>query len=130
MKKYLVFLAFILMGKLNFAQYSLLFCEDVTAEGKPVAVSNQFQVDREGGVLKFLARTDDSFKADGLDFRVYYMSDGGSEEELIRLQQTIQPDWNFAWKDVAMFDPGLYRIKVYTDKGTYLTSANVTIKNR
>lgn len=130
MKKYVAFITLLLLVKLSSAQYSLLFCEDVNAEGKPVAVSNQFQIDNEGGVLKLLARAEDTFKVDALDFRIYYVSDGGNEEELVRLPQTIQPDWTFAWKETVIFDPGLYRVKIYTDKGTYLTSSNVTIRPR
>src|ERR1043165_1359414 len=112
------------------AQYSLAFCEDVTKEGKPVMVSNQFMVDAEGGVMKFLLRTDGYFNADQLDFRIYYVGESGLDEEIVRLPQTIQPDWTFAWKEVVMFDPGLYRVKVFTSKGTYLTSANLNIKQR
>ena len=129
MKKYITLFAFFLLVKLSSAQYSLVFCEDITGDGKPVKVSNQFQVDKEGGALKLLMRTDDSFKAENLDFRIYYMSDAGAEEEIIRLPQPVEPDWTFAWKELVLFNSGLYRIKVYTDKGIYLTSANVTIKN-
>jgi hypothetical protein len=54
MKKYIAFIALFFLVKASSAQYSLLFCEDVTAEGKPVATSNQFQIDKEGGTIKFL----------------------------------------------------------------------------
>lgn len=96
MKKYVVLTGLLFLFCFSNAQYSLLFCEDVTADGKPMMVSNQFVVDADGGVLKFLVRTDDQFNTDQLDFRVYYMSDGGAEEEIVRIPQTVQPEWTFA----------------------------------
>ncbi len=130
MKKYIVLFSFFLLVKAAGAQYSLTFCEDVTKDGKPMMVSNQFMVDAEGGVLKFLVRTDSKFNTSQLDFRIYYMSDAGSEQEILRLPQPVEPDWAYAWKEMVMFDPGMYRIKIYNAAGTYLTSANVTIKQR
>ena len=125
-------IAFILLLLFHFAQsqYSLVFCEDVSADGKPTMVSNSFMVDGDGGVLKFLLRADDKLNTDNLDFRVYYMNEKGMEEEISRMPQKVQADWNFAWKEIVVFDPGTYRVKIYTGKGTYLTSANLSVKNR
>ncbi len=130
MKRYVVLTGLFLHSVFSNAQYSLVFCEDVSTDGKPMMVSNQFMVDADGGVLKYLLRTDDKFNTDQLDFRVYYMNDAGAEEEIQRLPQQIEPEWTYAWKEMVMFDPGLYRVKIYTAKGTYLTSANLTIKHR
>lgn len=130
MKKFTTLLILLAFIKIAGAQYSLTFCEDVTNTGKPVMVSNQFMVDAEGGVLRFLVRTDDKFNTDKLDFRIYYVADAGAEEEILRIPQQVQADWGYAWKEMVMFDPGMYRIKVYNGSGNYLTSANVTIKQR
>lgn len=112
------------------AQYSLIFCEDVTAEGKPTVISNSFMVDDDGGVLKFLLKTDEKINTDNIDFRIFYVNDSGKEEEISRMPQKVDASWNFAWKEVVFFDPGNYKIKVYTGKGTYLTSANLNIKGK
>lgn len=112
------------------AQYTLQFCEDVNTEGKPTMVSNSFLVDQDGGVLKFLCKTEDKFNTDQLEFRVFYINESGNEENILKLPQKIEPNWNFAWKELVFFDPGSYRVKVYTGSGTYLTSANLNIKHR
>lgn len=130
MKKYILLFSLFFSGQALFSQYSLLFCEDVTADGRPIMVSNQFMVDDEGGALKFLIRTDNKFSAGNLDFRIYFIGDNGTEEEIVRLPQTVEPDWGFAWKEIVMYDPGIYRVKIYTEKGAYLTSANLTLKRR
>jgi len=130
MKKLCFTVLIFLLVQFAHSQYSLLFCEDVTADGKPVAVSNQFQVGDEGGALKILVRTDEKFNTDQVNFRIYYLSDGGTEEELISLPQTLETDWNFVWKELQLFTPGVYRIKIYNSKSVYLTSANLTIRQR
>lgn len=130
MKKCPIAFMLLLFFQLGSAQYSLVFCEDVTPEGKPTMVSNSFMVDGDGGVLKFLMRADEKINTDQLDFRVYYVNEGGTEEEISRMPQKVSSDWNYAWKEVVMFDPGTYRVKVYTGKGTYLTSANLSVKHR
>jgi hypothetical protein len=129
MKK-LFFISMLACGQWANAQYSLQFCEDVNKEGKPQMLSNSFMVDGDGGVLKFLARADDKFNTDALDFRIYFVNDAGKEEEILRMPQKVETAWNFAWKEVVFFDPGNYKIKLYTGKGTYLTSANLNIKKK
>ncbi len=130
MKKLLFLLVLVAGFNLSYAQYSLTFCEDVSPEGKAQMVSNSFMVDGSGGVLKFLVKTEDKFNTDQLDFRIYYVNESGAEEELERLAQKIDASWNFAWKEMVLFDPGNYRVKIYTGKGTYLTSANLNVKKK
>lgn len=114
----------------GFAQYSLTFCEDVNNEGKPQMVSNSFMVDNDGGVLKFLLKADDKINTSDIEFRIFYVNDAGKEEEITRMPQKIDASWNYAWKEVVFFDPGNYKVKVYTAKGTYLTAANLNIKQQ
>lgn len=130
MRKYALILAMFLIGTTAYSQYTLVFCEDVTEEGKPVTVSNQFMVDRDGGALRILLRTDGKLNTDKLDFKIFFVGENGVEEEITKLSQATETDWNFVWKEIVMYDPGLYRVKVYNSKGTYLTSANLTLRSR
>lgn len=130
MKKFLAALIFSGIFNFTYAQYSLTFCEDVSADGKAQMVSNSFMVDGSGGVLKFLVKAEDKFNTDQLDFRIYYVNETGVEEEIERLPQKVESNWNFSWKEMVLFDPGNYRVKIYTGKGTYLTSANLNVKKK
>lgn len=130
MKKLFVSALFLAGTYFAQAQYSLTFCEDVNGEGRPQMSSNSFMVDQDGGVLKFLLKADDRFNTEGMEFRIFLLNDAGKEEEITRMPQKVDNTWNFAWKEVVFFDPGNYKVKVYTAKGTYLTSANLTIKHR
>ncbi|MCS6933989.1 MAG: hypothetical protein NZM35_02410 [Chitinophagales bacterium] len=112
------------------AQYSLIFCEDVTRDGKPTAVSNSFMVDEDGGMLKFLLKAEDGINTDKIEYRILYVHSNANEEEVARMSQNTEPTWNYAWKEVIFFDPGTYKVKVYTGRGSYLTAATLTIQAR
>ena len=128
MKKCIWLSAFFLFAKISAAQYSLAFCENVTAEGSPQKVSSSFTVGNNGGAVKILLRSDEEFNTDQLKFAVYYINTEGNEEEVAKLPQKVEPAWNFTWKEIELFNAGTYRVKVYNGKGTYLTSANLNVK--
>lgn len=118
------------LAKVSAAQYSLTFCENVNTEGKALHPSNSFMISPKGSALKFLVKSDEGFKTEKMDFKIFYINDSGKEEEISRLPQTIEPSWNYTWKEVVFFDSGNYRVKVYDSKGAYLTSANVNVKQQ
>lgn len=128
MKKIIPLLSVMLLVKFCGAQYSLSFCESISEDGKPQKVSNSFQVDSKGSLLKIFVRSDEKFNTGQLQFKIFYVDNSGEEETLSTFSQKMDADWNYAWKDVAFFTPGNYRVKIYNDKETYLTSANLNIK--
>lgn len=128
MKRFTFSVLALLVAQVLFAQYNLTFCEDVNNEGKPQMASNSFMVDNDGGVLKFLISSDDKLNTEKVEYRIFYINDTGKEEEITKLPQKVEPSWNFAWKEVVFYDPGIYKIKVFNSKGSYLTSANLNVK--
>ena len=121
---------FLLLVKFSTAQYSLTFCENVNGDGKPQRPSNSFMISPNGSALKFLLKSDEGFKTDEMDFKIFYINETGKEEEISKLPQKLENKWNYTWKEVVFFDSGNYRVKVYDSKGTYLTSANVNVKQQ
>jgi hypothetical protein len=130
MKKGCFFLLMFALAHTGFAQYSLTFCKEVTTEGKADKPANSFPLDQTGNALKLLVKSDDKFDTHQVEYRIFYVDAAGKEAEVSKLPQSVEPTWDFAWKEVVFYDPGTYRIKVYDDKGIYLTSANVNIKNQ
>jgi hypothetical protein len=128
MKKLGALIILVALIKLGSAQYSLTFCENVSDDGKPSKTSNSFMVAHGGSSLKFLLKADNKLNSDNMEFRIFYINDSGKEEEVSKLPQKVEPTWNYAWKEVVFFDPGIYRVKVYNSKGSYLTSANLSVK--
>ena len=130
MKKFGIGFILLMLIKFSSAQYSLTFCEGITTEGKPIKASNSFMIGHTGSILKLLLKADNRLNSEQMDFRIYYINDSGKEEELSKLPQNVQPNWNYAWKEVVFFDAGTYRVKVYNSKGSYLTSANLSVKQQ
>ena len=128
MKRIIPLLVIILLVKVDSAQYSLNICASISEDGPHTQVSNSFQVDSKGSLLKIFVKSDEKFNTDQLDFKVFYVNNSGGEEALSTFSQKMDADWNYAWKDVVLFNPGNYRIKIDNDKETYLTSANLNIK--
>jgi hypothetical protein len=128
MKKLTLLLLISLVLKVCSAQYSLAFCEKVDAEGKPQNISNSFKLSNGGKAVHLFVTTDGNFGTNEIKFTVYYINALGNEEDILSITQQIEPAWNYTWKEITLFDPGTYRVKVYTAKGTYLTSANLVIK--
>jgi hypothetical protein len=127
MKKILLLSAlFLLLGESK-AQYSLAFCEEVSSDGQPQRISNTFSLSNGSGI-KLFVKGDNGFDTEQVKFTIYYMNSLGNEEELASLSQDVERGWDYVWKEIKLFDPGTYRVKAYTAKGTYLTSANVFIK--
>ncbi len=130
MKSLKLGILFLLLVKMGSAQYSLTFCENVNNDGKALHPSNFFMISDKGSALKFLVKADEGFKTDKMDFRIFYINDSGKEEEISKLPQKLEPNWTYTWKEVVFFDSGNYRVKVYDSNGTYLTSANVNVKQQ
>jgi hypothetical protein len=130
MKKIGVLSLFLLVLKLSQAQYSLAFCEGVNAEGQPQHISTSFVAASGGKALTLFVKSDEGFSTEQVKFTVYYVNALGNEEDILSASQATEPGWNYVWKEVVLFDPGTYRVKVYTGKGSYLTSANVNLKAR
>lgn len=130
MNKLLVSVMLFFLIKTGAAQYTLNFCEDVNNDGKPLMISNSFMVDTSGGLVKFYLKADKNFNTSAMEFRIYYLDRSGKEEEIERLSQRVEPSWDYIWKELAFFDPGTYRVKVYNGNSTYLTSANLLIRKR
>lgn len=129
MMKYLLLLGLTFLLMPANAQVALSFCEEVTDAGQPHMSSNSFMVDGDGGVMKMYIKADNKLNTSQVDFKVYYLNNA-KEEEVGHFTQKTEPAWNYAWKEVAFFEPGNYRVKAYASDGSYLTSANLIVKKK
>jgi hypothetical protein len=129
MKRGIFILLLFVIANTTYAQYSLTFCKEVSTEGLAQKPGSTFTTEQDGNTLKMLVKSDDKFTTYQVEYRIFYVDASGKESEVSKLPQMVEPNWDFAWKEVVFYDPGTYRIKVYDEKGNYLTSANVNIKN-
>lgn len=131
MKKVFFIAALFLFANATHAQYTLTFCKEVSTEGKADAASTTVTTaGNEGNPVKILVKSDDKLNTDEMEYRIYFVDESGKESEVTKLPQIVEPSWDFAWKKVTFYDPGMYRVKVYNQKGVYLTSANLNVKKQ
>lgn len=129
MKKGLFVIILFVTAQTAFAQYTLTFCKEVSTEGKAQDASNSIIAsDKAGNPVKILVHSDEKLNTMQVEYRIFFVDENGKETEVSKLPQVVEPDWDFAWKKVTFYDPGTYRVKVYNDKGIYLTSANLSVK--
>lgn len=126
MKKGIFVFGLLLASYAGFSQYSLTFCKEVSTEGKADKPSTS--VNTNDSEVKILVKSDNKLNATGVEYRIFYVDQNGKETEVSKLPQYTEPEWDFAWKKVTFYNAGTYRVKVYDDKGTYLTSANLSVK--
>lgn len=131
MKKVFFVIVLFIASQAAFAQYTLTFCKEVSTEGKADNPTTTITTNgNESSPVKILVKGDEKLNAQEVEYRIYFVDETGKETEVSKLPQIIEPNWEFAWKKVTFYDPGTYRVKVYTDKGTYLTSANLNVKKQ
>ncbi len=131
MKKGFFVIALFIASQAAFAQYSLTFCKEVSTEGKADNPTTTITTNgSESNPVKILVKGDEKLNAQEVEYRIYFVDENGKETEVSKLPQIIEPHWEFAWKKVTFYDPGTYRVKVYNDKGVYLTSANLNVKKQ
>lgn len=115
MKKKIGFIALfigVLLGTAT-AQSKLEFCVEVKEKGECLQPSKSFQVEPNGGTISFLVKNLQAENFIKLRYKIYYLRDNGDEDLLIGIDQNTQPDWQYAWQDVVLFDTGKYKVKVY-----------------
>jgi hypothetical protein len=131
MKKVFFILSLFIATQGAFAQYTLTFCKEVSTEGKADNPTTTITTNgNESNPVKILVKSDEKLNAQEVEYRIYFVDESGKETEVVKLPQIIEPNWEFAWKKVTFYDPGTYRVKVYNDKGVYLTSANLNVKKQ
>lgn len=94
-------------------QSNLQFCVQVNDRGECLTPSNKFEVEPSGGTVSFLINHLQTENFVKIRYKIFYLRENGDEDFLIGIDQKTQPDWQFAWQDVVLFDPGKYKIKVY-----------------
>jgi hypothetical protein len=131
MKKGFFVIVLFIATQTVFAQYTLTFCKEVSTEGKADNPTTTITTNgSESTPVKILVKGDEKLNANEVEYRIFFVDETGKETEVSKLPQIIEPNWDFAWKKVTFYDAGTYRVKVFNDKGIYLTSANLNVKKQ
>lgn len=127
----LFFLLAVLVSSSSYSQ-TLYFCEGVDEDGYAITESSVFNISSSGGYLYFLVRMGSGKKVNSYEvlYDVYRVDSDGKETFDNTIYQDVEPDWNWFWKQVTFYDPGTYKVYVYDEDWTFLTSGRVRVKYR
>jgi|GEM_PF-1447955 len=129
--KIFALLAAIMLNVTLYAQTSLKFCVQVdTASGTCTKPTNEFAVSKEGGTISMKLSNDSTFQTEHVRYKIYFVDATGNEALSQTLEQTVQPQWTYAWQDVVFYNSGLYKVMAYSvtdDKETFINSAVLKI---
>lgn len=116
--KFRILILFLLLSLTGSAQ-SVLFCEDVSAEGKPVHASSYFIIGNNGGSLMMLIQLSDVINSHSLKIDVFKMNED-TKKEIYHSSIQANPKPHYTWfkKEINFHEAGEYIVYVYdeTDK--------------
>jgi hypothetical protein len=125
--RYLFVLLFIVFSFIASAQ-SLIFCEDVDNNGRPVSASSTFTIPRGGGYFKFFLTNDgEEFDTDIIHYEIYRVR-GSKKTYETTIDQEIEPEWTYCWKKVTFYKAGLYEVVATTEEGETIASSTLKIE--
>lgn len=98
------------------AQSQIQFCVQVNKDGTCLTPSKEFDIDKAGGTISMLLKSEGGLQTDKVRYKIYMMDAAGNETLSKTIDQNTGADWNFAWMDISFYDAGSYKIKVYALK--------------
>ena len=126
MKKILFSLLFIVCSSLSYSQ-SLIFCEKVSADGKPEKPSHIFRISRDGGFFQFLAVLDKPVNTSEVKIDIFKVDATGKETFDATVSVKVQSEWVWFSKEVNFFKGGDYTVYAYTAEDKLLCTGMVKV---
>ncbi len=102
-----------------YSQVTLNFCASVESNGYCNLTNTKFIASPDsthGRIFMEVHGIDRPIGASNILFKIYRVGKDGSEKFETMLQQTIQPDWYFAWMPFNFESPAKYNVKIYNEK--------------
>ncbi len=121
---------FLLLSTVQIHAQTILFCEGVDKEGKPINSANSFTITSNGGYLHFLVQLGYEINKDEIYYELYKVDAKGKEFYETTIYQELDPKDVFFHKKIPFYDAGKYNIYVYTGDGIYLTSGSLQISKK
>ncbi|MEP0862186.1 MAG: hypothetical protein HRF52_12195 [Ignavibacterium sp.] len=91
----------------------MYFCEGVTSDGYPRNSSDVFTIPRDGGYLYMLVKLRYEIECDEVTYFIYKVDSYGNKSYDNSFYQDVNGNWNWFWKEVTFYNPGLYEVEVY-----------------
>ena len=105
-------------------QITLAFCASVDQNGVCIFDNTKFISAKDsttGRVFMEVRSAGSPIGANAVVFKIYKL-EGGKETFVTLLNQTIKPDWYFAWMPYSFNSPGKYAVKIFDENDKMICS--------
>lgn len=126
MKKTFLLLAFSLLGNFAFSQ-SMIFCEKITEDGKPVNPSHIFRIVKDGGTFQLLAILDKAANTQNVKIDIFRVDETGKEKWDASVDVEVSKDWIWFSKELIFYKGGDYTVYAYTAEDKLLCTGMVKV---
>jgi hypothetical protein len=113
------------------AQTTLSFCTSVEKDGYCAFYNTKFitSPDSSTGRIYMLLRNPSGIRQKHVTYHIFTLDKNGTETLINKIEQSMEPDWIYAWQTGTFQSPGKYRIKVFTDAGQLLCNKSFELFN-
>lgn len=126
MKKAFLAILFLFISLFSFSQ-SLIFCEKVTEDGKPVKPSHIFTIGRDGGFFQLLAILDKPVNTAEVKIDIFKVDDSGKETFDATVSVKVQDEWIWFSKELIFYKGGDFTLYAYTADDKLLCTGMVKV---
>lgn len=113
MKNLINLILFLIPFTVTVSAQQLFFCEGVTSDGYPRNSSDVFTIPRDGGYLYMLVKLRYEIECDEVTYFIYKVDSYGNKSYDNSFYLDVNRNWNWFWKQVTFYKPGLYEVEVY-----------------
>ena len=122
----LVSLLFLLTATCSFSQ-TMIFCENVTPDGKPEHPSHIFRIGKNGGFFQFLVILDQPVNSTEVKIDIFRVDETGKETFDATVTSKVEKDFLWFKKEVNFFKGGDYTIYAYNGEDRLLATGMVKV---
>lgn len=124
--KNILIVALLFFAKTTFSQ-TMMFCEQVQDDGKPVKPSHIFRIGKDGGFFQFLALLDKPVNTTEVKIDIFRVDETGKETFDATVSVNVQREWMWFSKEVNFFKDGDYTVYAYTAEDKLLCTGMVKV---
>ena len=133
MRIFFVWVLMVVASTLVYSQTTLSFCAGIDNERCAFNNTKFISVPDSSTAKIFMmvsGNNDQTLATGKLIYKLYSVNKKGEEVYINTLEQSIQPEWIYAWQPAFFNTPGKYIVKVYNDANRILNTKSFELFDR
>ena len=133
MRIFFVWVLMVVASTLVYSQTTLSFCAGIDNERCAFNNTKFISVPDSSTAKIFMmvsGNNDQTLATGKLIYKLYSVNKKGEETYINTLEQSIQPEWIYAWQPAFFNTPGKYTVKVYNDANRILNTKSFELFDR